>query len=47
MVREKGIRKEKDEITKKRHFVENKTDYAACLKNTVNFLVASIYKIYF
>jgi hypothetical protein len=24
----------------KQHFVENKTDYASRLKNTVNFLVA-------
>jgi hypothetical protein len=24
----------------KRHFVENETDYAACLEDAVNFLVA-------
>ena len=29
------------------HFVENTTDYAACRKNAINFLVASTYKTNF
>jgi hypothetical protein len=34
-------------VLNKRHFVENKTDYAACLTNAVLFLVAKIYKMNF
>ena len=34
---------DKIELWNKRHFVENKTHYAACPKNAVNFLVAHIY----
>jgi hypothetical protein len=30
----------KTKFLNKRYFVENKTDYAACFKNEVNFLAA-------
>jgi len=35
---------ERMKLWDKWHFVENKTDYGACLKNSVNFLAAHIYK---
>jgi hypothetical protein len=33
----------KIKLSNKQHFVESKTDYAACLKNAINFLVSEIY----
>jgi hypothetical protein len=49
MVYEKHIiLTQKDKIVNLQwHFMENKTDYTACLKNAVNFLVALIYKMKF
>ena len=39
---------EKDKIMKyKWYFVENKTDYAACLKNITNLLLVSVHKMNF
>jgi hypothetical protein len=35
--------RKKIKLWNKQHFVENKTNYAVCLKNAVNFLVAYIY----
>jgi hypothetical protein len=37
----------KIKLLNKWHFVENTTDYAACLKNAVNILVTYIYKMKF
>jgi hypothetical protein len=39
--------KKKINLRNKWQFVENITDFAVCLKNTVNSLVAQIYKINF
>jgi len=45
----KNVSSEHSEIKllNKWHFVENTTDYVACLKNAVNILVTYIYKIKF
>ena len=45
MVYEKHISTEKEKNYEiKWNFVGNKTNYAVCLKNAVNFLVASIFQ---
>jgi hypothetical protein len=36
----------KTELGNKCCVVENKTDYAACIKNAINFLVSKIYILY-
>jgi hypothetical protein len=35
-----SLEQRKIKLRNKWHFVENKTDYAACLKSVVNFIVA-------
>jgi hypothetical protein len=34
-------------LLNKWHYVENETDYTACLKNEVNLIVAYVYKMNF
>ena len=41
------LEQEKIKLRNGRHFVEKKTDYAVCLKNAVNFLVALMYNVFY
>jgi len=46
--KEKKFEKTKTQLSNKWHFVGNITrDYAVCLKNTANLLVALLCKMYF